>query len=181
MMKRLILMCCTVALAACATNDNSRFAEAAIAPLSDLNLVRAEIPPKLLEAQRHPYLVPEELTCEFLTQEINELDAVLGPDLDTPPSDSNPGLVERGTDEAVGAAVSALRRTTESLIPYRGWLRKLTGAERHSRKIAAAVAAGTVRRAFIKGLRASKQCPDRPSETYISFRATVQSRTAGRV
>jgi len=152
------VVCLAAALCACATHDQSRVMDAATAPLSDLNIVQAEIPPALIQAQKQPYAIPVELSCPALAAEIQELDAVLGPDLDTPASDANPGLVERGSNEAKNAAVGALRSTTESVIPFRGWVRKLTGAERYSKKVAAAIAAGTVRRAFLKGLRVSKAC-----------------------
>ena len=84
---------------------------------------------------------------------------MLGPDLDAPASASNPGLNERGSNAVGTAAVDALRRTAEGVVPYRGWVRKLSGAERYSKQVAAAIAAGTVRRAFLKGLRASTECP----------------------
>ena len=145
-------------LSACASNDPSRIAEAATAPLNDLNLVHGEIPAPLIEAQKGPYAVPSEASCSALSGEILELDAVLGPDLDAPASESNPGLLERGSTEVKGAAVSALKSTAEGVVPFRGWVRRLTGAERYSRKVAAAIAAGSVRRAFLKGLRVSKAC-----------------------
>lgn len=73
-------------------------------------------------------------------------------------TEANRGLIERGTDAAGGAAVGALRRTAEGVIPFRGWVRKLTGAERYSKRVAAAIAAGTVRRAFLKGLSVAQNC-----------------------
>jgi hypothetical protein len=83
---------------------------------------------------------------------------VLGPDLDTPPSTSNPSLIERGAGTASGMAVGNLRSAAEGVVPFRGWIRKLSGAERYSRDVAAAIAAGTVRRAFLKGLGAAATC-----------------------
>jgi len=44
------------------------------------------------------------------------------------------------------------------VIPFRGWIRKLTGAERYSKRVAAAITAGAVRRAFLKGVRVMKNC-----------------------
>jgi hypothetical protein len=38
-------------------------------------------------------------------------------------------------------------------------VRKLSGAERYSREVAAAIAAGTIRRAFLKGMRQAAGCP----------------------
>lgn len=148
----------TLALAACAAPDTARVTDAATAPLGDLNLVRAPIPVLLAEAQRRPYLVPVDPSCNALAAEVRSLDEVLGADLDAPPSASNPGLIERGTHTVGDAAVGALRGAAEGLVPYRGWVRKLTGAERYSKDVAAAIAAGTVRRAFLKGMSAARGC-----------------------
>lgn len=145
-------------LSACATQEKSPVVDAATAPLNDLNLVYAEIPAALLAAQRQPYAIPENQECTALAAEISDLDEVLGPDLDVP-APAKPGLIERGTNSAGNAAIGALRRTTEGLLPFRSWVRMLSGAERHSKQVAAAIAAGVVRRAFLKGLRVSKQCP----------------------
>ena len=83
---------------------------------------------------------------------------MLGADLDTPSTDRNPSLIERGGHAAGEAAVGALRSTTESVIPFRGWVRKLTGAERYSREVAAAIAAGSVRRSYLKGVGQARGC-----------------------
>lgn len=146
------------ALSACASDDQARVTDAATSPLSDLNLIRTEIPPVLLEARKQPYAVPPAATCEDLAAKVHELDAVLGPDFDAAPSGQETGLVEQGTGFAKNAAIGALRSTSESIIPFRGWVRRLSGAERHSQEVAAAIVAGTVRRAFIKGLMVSKPC-----------------------
>lgn len=146
-------------LVACTTQKQSGVVDAAATPLRDLNVVHAEIPAVLVEAQKEPYSVPSVQSCASLEASARALDEVLGPDLDAPASASNPGLIERGSSAAGTAAVGALRRTAEGVVPYRGWVRKLSGAERYSKQVAAAIAAGTVRRAFLKGLRVSKECP----------------------
>jgi len=135
-----------------------RVTDAATSPLNDLNLIRAKIPAVLLDAQKQPYAIPAEPTCADMAVKIQELDAVLGPDLDAPHTGLDPSLVERGTNEAKNAAIGALRSTTENIIPFRGWVRKISGAESHARNVAAAIVAGTIRRAFIKGVMASKPC-----------------------
>lgn len=149
---------CSLALAGCATNEQKDVVDAATVPLQDLHLVHAEIPAPLREAQAQPYGVPEDASCPALLAQVRGLDEVLGPDLDAPETDAQPSLIERGTKEARKAAVGALRRTTEDVIPFRSWVRKLSGAERYSKKVAAAIAAGTIRRAFLKGLIASRTC-----------------------
>ncbi len=148
------------AQAASQSNAGSQLTQAATTPLSDLNLVRADIPPALAAAQRGPYLAPSDTTCAGLSTEVQALDAALGPDLDTPASLSNPGLVERGAGAVGNAAVGALRGAAEGVVPFRGWVRKLSGAERYSREVAAAIAAGSVRRAFLKGLGQAAGCPE---------------------
>ena len=134
-------------------------AQAVTSPLSDLNLVHAPIPPVLRTAAKSPYAVPADNACEALVEEVKALDEVLGTDLDAPASASNPGLVERGAKEVGNAAVGALKNTAEGLVPFRGWVRKLSGAERYSKEVAAAIAAGTVRRAYLKGLGEGRGCP----------------------
>jgi hypothetical protein len=141
------------ALAAC-TSAPSQVSQAATTPLSDLNLVRAEIPSVLAAAQRAPYAVPGDGACGAIGAEVRALDAALGADLDTPVTAVNPSLIERGGD-AVGGA---LRNAAEGVVPFRGWVRKLSGAERYSREVASAIAAGTVRRAFLKGLGQAGRC-----------------------
>lgn len=139
--------------------------QAVTSPLSDLNLVHAPIPPVLRTAAKSPYAVPAADGCDALVDEVKALDEVLGTDLDAPPSATNPGLVERGAKEVGNAAVGALKNTAEGLVPFRGWVRKLTGAERYSKEVAAAIAAGTVRRAYLKGLGEGRGCaaPAAPS------------------
>lgn len=150
------------ALAACASNEPARgdakLGQAATTPLSDLNLVRADIPVVLSAAQKAPYALPASLSCETLAADVQALDTALGADLDAPPNPDHPGLVERGAGVAGDAAVGAVRGAAEGVIPFRSWIRKLTGAERYSREVAAAIAAGTIRRAFLKGLGQSAGC-----------------------
>lgn len=163
-LKHLPLLVVAATLAACASTQtaspakptqpgtDTRLTQAAVAPLNDLNLLRDEIPPVLLAARKAPYAAPADRSCNTLGADILALDAVLGADLDVPASGGDPSLVEQGTGAAGDAAVSAVRNTTEGVIPFRGWVRKLTGAERHARDVSAAITAGQVRRAYLKGL-----------------------------
>ena len=137
---------------------DTRLTQAAVAPLNDLNLVKDKIPPLLQTAQKAPYALPADRSCPALAADVQALDAVLGPDLDAPRSDDDPSLLEQGTGAAGDAAIGAVRNTTEGVIPFRGWVRKLTGAERHAREVSSAIAAGTVRRAYLKGLGQAAGC-----------------------
>lgn len=154
----LLALSALLALMACAKPETSGLSGAAATPLSDLNLVRAKIPPVLLAAQKDPYGPPSDPSCGGLAAEVRQLDTALAPDLDAPPS-ADPTLAERGRAEAGGAAVGAVRHTAEGLIPFRGWVRKLTGAERYSRLVGEAIAAGQIRRAYLKGLGQARGCP----------------------
>jgi len=147
-----------VSSAACTTQNQSAIVDATTSPLRDINLVHAEIPAVLAEAQKAPYGVPADYGCSSLESDIRALDEVLGPDLDAPATADNPGLIERGTKAAGSAAFGALRSTAEGIVPFRGWVRKLSGAERYSNKVSAAITAGVARRAFLKGIHVSKEC-----------------------
>jgi hypothetical protein len=154
----LLTIAASAALAACSTTDQSKVSTAVTTPLTDLNLVNAPIPEALAAAQRAPYAMPADSDCKALATEIKTLDEVLGADLDAPQSEVNRSLLERGSDLTSAAAVGALQRTAEGVIPFRGWVRKLSGAERYSTRVAAAITAGGIRRGFLKGMRASKGC-----------------------
>lgn len=157
-MRSFASMLLLAALAGCSTTDQGRVTSTVATPLNDLNLVNAPIPDVLAAAQRGPYALPADHDCQALASEIKTLDEVLGPDLDAPPGEAHRGLLERGTEATSGAAIGALQRTAEGVIPFRGWVRKLTGAERYSKRVAAAITAGGVRRAFLKGVRAAGNC-----------------------
>jgi hypothetical protein len=168
---RVVILSCLVTLGACATSSKTpAMFDAAVTPLTDLNLVHAEIPAVLIEAQKRPYGPPAQLGCDGIVAEVRALDEVLGPDLDTPASASNPGLIERGSVAAAAgnAVVNTVRRTAESVVPFRSWVRRLSGAERYSKEVAAAIAAGTVRRAFLKGLATTELCLKNDAQTPVT-------------
>lgn len=142
-----------LALAGCASSDSKRVGDAVATPLSDLNLVNAPIPELLQAAQRAPYEVPADRSCPALATLVHALDEALGPDIDAPPG-AEAGLLEKSGD----LAVDALQHGAAGLVPFRGWVRKLSGAERYSRQVAAAIAAGGVRRGFLKGLQQAGGC-----------------------
>lgn len=132
---------------------------AVVSPLGDFNLLRDDIPPVLQAARAAPYQLPTAHDCAALAVEIATLDAALGPDLDAPASPDRPSVLERGVDEVGNAAVNAVQGAVSGAIPFRGWIRKLTGAERHAKNVAAAITAGSVRRAFLKGVALAQACP----------------------
>lgn len=158
---KLLRVMALLLLAACAAPDKmaKEVQHGVTAPLTDLNLVRADIPPVLAAAAKAPYAVPEVWSCPALAAEIEELDAALGADLDTPVTSVNPSLIERGVNLATDTAARQVRSLSTVVVPYRGWVRKLSGAERYSKEVSAAIASGTVRRAYLKGLGQAENCP----------------------
>lgn len=156
--------------------NEAGFADALVAPLADLNLIRTPIPSVLAEAQKAPYAEPEEASCTGLGLEVAELNRVLGADLDTPPSADNPSLLERGSDLATHAVIDAVRNSTTGILPFRGWIRRFTGAEKHARAVIAAISAGAVRRAYLKGLGQAQGCPQ-PAAPALTQAAPAPSPT----
>ena len=154
-----ILLAAVLALsvAGCASPDTAQGAakegvqlqKAVEAPLADLNLVQEKIPAVLEAAVKAPYALPSQRDCAALANEVRVLDGALGADLDTPPTATDPGLVARGSDLVGDTANDALKGAAESVIPFRGWVRKLDGAERHelSLRVARAPRRGRSRRA----------------------------------
>lgn len=155
----LLPLATVLTLAACASSSQDKVATAATTPLSDLNVVRADIPDVLKSAAAAPYAPPADTSCTALAADIRALDEVLGPDLDAPAGKGGPGLLQRGEDAATGA----LQRTAEGVIPFRGWIRKLSGAERYATQVDAAITAGGVRRGFLRGLSVAKACTAAPA------------------
>jgi hypothetical protein len=171
----LILLAATTALGGCLTTreDGSPRVEttseanreslkrAAEAPLRDVNVMRTKIPEALLFAMADPYnRPPKAWKCADLIALVEPLDDALGDDLDAP-SQSQAGLKERGRGSVLGYAAGA----ASDLIPFRSWVRKLSGAERHDELVQKAITAGAVRRAYLKGLGEARGCnpPATPS------------------
>ncbi|HZZ32985.1 MAG TPA: hypothetical protein VFE10_13440 [Phenylobacterium sp.] len=123
-------------------------------PLRDLNVLRTKIPGVLLQAMADPYERPGRARCSDLLQRLAPLDEALGDDLDAP-SQKEEGMMDKGKTTALTVASGA----ASDVIPFRGWIRKLSGAERHDRFVQAAITAGAVRRAYLKGLGEAAGCP----------------------
>lgn len=145
--------------------NEANMAGAMQAPLRDVNVLRTKIPEILLQAQADPYARPAGVrpTCNQLTALIEPLDEALGPDLDAPPSDEE-STMEKGHTTAMGA----LAGLTTDVIPFRGWVRKLSGAERHDQLVQSAIVAGAVRRAYLKGLGETQGCPPPATPSHVN-------------
>jgi hypothetical protein len=154
----LLLLALSLILTACASDTKSRVVSAATMPLSDLNIVKAEIPAVLRKSAKAPYQIPVDQTCTGIALEIHKLDEVLGADINTPVTETNPPLIEWGMESVNDATLGTIQHSAEAVIPFRGWVRKLSGAERYSKDVSAAIAAGSIRRAFLKGVGSSHGC-----------------------
>jgi hypothetical protein len=154
------------------TNEARResVAGAVSSPLRDLNVLRTKIPPVLLAAMADPYARPANTRCPTLEGLVRPLDQALGADLDVFPVDQDDLL----TRESVNGAVATV---ASSAIPFRGWVRQLTGADRHDELVQAAITAGAVRRGYLKGLGESKGC--KPPATPSHVRAGTPPPTQG--
>jgi len=152
--------------------NRESFKGAAEAPLRDFNVMRTKVPDVLLEAMADPYARPPKgWKCTQLLALILPLDDALGADLDMPPKDED-DLLERGRGAGLGFVAGA----ASDVIPFHGWVRRLTGAERHDRFVQAAITAGGVRRAYLKGLGESKNCeaPATPTHGLITTEIPTQ-------
>jgi len=130
---------------------------AAEAPFEDVNVIRTQIPPVLLRAEDAPYARPDPPSCGQIARDVEDLDDALGDDYDAPPPPTE-GRAERNGRVAGEAAVTVMRDTELDFIPFRSWVRRLSGAQRHANEVRAAVYAGRVRRAYLKGLGEALRC-----------------------
>lgn len=146
---------------------------AATAPMDDLNLRPAVIPTVLLQAQANPYDMRNMTRCSTIGAEIGRLDDALGPDMDEPPPVDGRYMSERAADATADAALGAVRDTTTDFIPGRSWIRRLSGAAQHERDVQAAIQAGRMRRAFLKGMGMQRNCaPPAAPSWFVPARAT---------
>ena len=158
----LAVMAVSIGVAACGTTGRSAdtrrgVTDAAYTPLRDVNMIRPEIP-LLLRNLHYPYSTASLTGCPAVIQEIHSLDAVLGPESyqDGP----NRNVWDRGGDFMEQQTIAAAQNTAQDLIPFRSWVRTLSGASAADREALRAVANGQQRRTFLRGYGASLGCPD---------------------
>ncbi len=127
-----------------------RAARIATEPSRDIGLQRTTVPPVLLRAVDEPYAMTDIRTCGQIAETLDELDRVLGPDFDarSTPRGNRAGRIA----EAGGRAV------VNSLIPFRGVVRELTGSAEADRRLQAAIDAGIARRGFLRGVARTRGC-----------------------
>jgi len=130
--------------------------DAAYTPLRDVNIIRPEIP-LILRNLQYPYSTATLTDCAAVTREIGQLDAVLGPESYQPGPNRN--IWDRSGDFVEEQTIEVARDTAEDLVPFRSWIRRISGASRAEREALRAVANGQQRRTFLRGYGASLGCP----------------------
>lgn len=127
-----------------------RAGKIATQPVRDVGLDKDEIPPVLVKAVENPYATPPSRSCAGLRASLSELNVVLGDDftVGTKENENRTGKIA----EAVG------RTVVNSLIPFRGLIREISGAAPAERRLQAAVTAGIARRGYLRGMAAAKKC-----------------------
>lgn len=138
--------------------DDARrgMADAAIAPLKDVGLVRPNVP-LMLKDLTYPYDVSTLAgSCVNVSYELGRLDAVLGPETYQPGQRAS--MSERGLDQAQSEASEALRGAATDFIPFRSVVRRASGAEKAAREAERARNIGELRRSFLRGYGASLGC-----------------------
>lgn len=130
------------------TNRDPGVEDVAKTPINDLNVGRDdEIPPVLIAATQTPYAVDGMKKCGAIIAAVEELDTILGPDLDLP------------QDQRSRISAGRIAKTVvASFIPFRGIIREISGANDQDRKVNAAIQAGLARRGFLKGLGSARGC-----------------------
>jgi hypothetical protein len=122
-------------------------------PARDVGASRSEIPPVLVKASNDPYSLAGLKTCRQIASAVQELNQVLGPDF------------QRGDkyqeNRMAKLAQAGGKTVINSIIPFRGLVREVSGAAPADRRLAVAVDAGYARRGFLRGVHAARSCRTR--------------------
>lgn len=130
------------------TNRDPDVEDVITSPAQDLNLKNEQIPVELLNAEARPYSLDGLNSCSALSTEINELNAILGADIDLPQEERD--KLSEG---------SLAKSVVNSFIPFRGIIREVSGANEKEKQLLSAIRAGFTRRGFLKGVGAARKCP----------------------
>jgi len=119
-------------------------------PVRDVGMSKREIPPILEKAFNDPYSLKGLKSCKALAGEVTNLNAVLGADY---------SVGNEYTENRAGKLAEAGGKTIiNSIIPFRGLVREVTGAAPADRHMNAAVDAGLARRGFLRGVHLKQGC-----------------------
>jgi len=119
-------------------------------PARDVGMSKREIPPILEKAFNDPYSLKGLKSCKALAGEITDLNGVLGADY---------VVGNEYTENRAGKLAEAGGKTIiNSIIPFRGLVREVTGAAPADRHMNAVVDAGLARRGFLRGVHLRQGC-----------------------
>jgi hypothetical protein len=121
-------------------------------PVRDLGAADPKIPDVLVKATVDPYALQNAQACDQMVEEIRQLNDALGPDF----AIATEKKEENKTGKVVEAGGKAI---VNSIIPFRGIVRELTGAAAAQRRLNDAIDAGYARRGFLRGIHSMRQCP----------------------
>lgn len=120
-------------------------------PAHDVGAAETTIPDVLQRARDNPYDLTGLRTCAQIKASVEELSTVLGPDFAVG-NNKQENKAER-LAEAGGKTI------VNTLIPFRGLVREISGAAPAQRRLAAAIDAGFARRGFLRGVSLMRRCP----------------------
>lgn len=127
-----------------------RAGEIVTQPVRDVGIEKTKIPPILEAAAESPYRAPKGKGCPAITGELAQLNDALGPDF---------GVGTKENEDKTGKIASAGGSwVVNSLIPFRGLVREVSGAAPAERRLNAAITAGAARRGYLRGLSESRGC-----------------------
>jgi hypothetical protein len=119
-------------------------------PARDVGIMKRQVPPILVKAQNDPYSLKGLKTCKQLSGELTSLNEVLGADY---------VVGNEVKENRAGKLAEAGGKTViNSIIPFRGLVREVTGAAPADRRLNAALDAGYARRGFLRGVHARQGC-----------------------
>lgn len=119
-------------------------------PAKDVGAARTNIPPALTAAAGDPYNMKGLGSCKAIAKAFHSMTDVLGPDFKV-------GDVKK-ENKAGKLAEAGGQTVVNSLIPFRGLVREVTGAAPAQRRLNRAIDAGYARRGFLRGLYTARKC-----------------------
>lgn len=119
-------------------------------PVRDVGLAKTKIPDVLAEASQDPYSLNRLRTCRQISAALTKLNEALGPDF-------TPGPHE-GENRVGKLAAAGGKTVVNSIIPFRGLIREVSGAAPAQRRYERAIDAGFARRGFLRGVHRTRGC-----------------------
>lgn len=119
-------------------------------PARDVGVAKTGVPIPLQKAWDAPYSLKGIRTCRDISRAFHELTDVIGPDFKA-------GDIKK-ENKAGKLAEAGGKTIVNSIIPFRGLVREVTGAAPAQRRLERAIAAGYARRGFLRGVHQTRKC-----------------------